>query len=283
MRLRTPLKLRLRALRMALSTLLGGRRQGWFVPYRYADTVVEPESYPALEALFAAARPDFSRFLADIDGFAADLEAIGADTPPQPRWNQGWFPRLDAAAAYTMVRTRRPAQIVEIGSGHSTRFMARAVADGGLTTRITAIDPAPRAAIADLGVAHVPAVVHRADPGIFNALNAGDILFVDSSHILMPGTDVDYLLNTIWPALPAGLLVHIHDIVLPGGYPAVWSWRGYNEQSAVAPLLTARAATPVFASHYAASRMAAETESTIIGRLPLFDGAMETSLWIEKN
>jgi len=39
----------------------------------------------------------------------------------------------------------------------------------------------------------------------------------------------------------------------------------------------------LFASHYAASRMAAETESTIIGRLPLFDGAMETSLWIEKN
>ena len=46
-----------------------------------------------------------------------------------------------------MVRSLRPRRIVEVGSGHSTRFLARAVADGGLDTRITAIDPRPRASI----------------------------------------------------------------------------------------------------------------------------------------
>ena len=51
-----------------------------------------------------------------------------------------------------MVRSTRPQRIVEVGSGHSTRFMARAVADGGLDTRITAIDPKPRAAICGLNV-----------------------------------------------------------------------------------------------------------------------------------
>lgn len=268
---------------MGLATLFGARPQGWFIPYRYADTVIEPAGYPALEPVFAAARPEMEAFLTAIDGFADDLQAIGPDTPPQPRWNQGWFPRLDGAAAYTMVRTRRPGRIVEIGSGHSTRFMARAAADGDLETQITAIDPAPRAAISDLGVTHIASTLQGADTAVFASLAPGDFLFIDSSHILMPGTDVDYLLNTVWPSLPAGTVVHIHDMLLPDGYPAGWSWRGYNEQSGVAPLITSGSAKLLFASHYAASRLAASVEATVLGQLPLIDGALETSLWIEKS
>ena len=49
------------------------------------------------------------------------------------------------------MRETKPARIVEVGSGHSTRFMARAVRDGGLATAITAIDPAPRADIEGTG------------------------------------------------------------------------------------------------------------------------------------
>jgi len=268
---------------MGLATLFGARPQGWFIPYRYADTVTEPAGYPALEPVFDAARPEMEAFLATIDGLADALQAIGPDTPPQPRWNQGWFPRLDGAAAYAMVRTRRPARIIEIGSGHSTRFMARAVADGNLDTQITAIDPAPRAVISNLGVTHVGSTLHGADAAVFEALGPGDFLFVDSSHILMPGTDVDYLLNTVWPSLPSGTVVHIHDMLLPDGYPAAWSWRGYNEQSAVAPLLISGAAKLLFASHYAVTRMKASVDATVLGALPLIDGALETSLWVEKS
>src|SRR5204863_425837 len=76
----------------------------------------------------------------------------GHAPPPAPRWDQDWFPRLDAAAAYTMVRTLGPKRIVEVGCGHSTRFMARAVADGRLATSIIAIDPAPRAKLEGLNV-----------------------------------------------------------------------------------------------------------------------------------
>ena len=68
-------------------------------------------------------------------------------------------------------------------------------------------------------------------------LAPGDVLSIDSSHILMPGTDVDILLNRVLPALPAGVLVHIHDVFLPDDYPPAWSWRGYNEQLGVAALV----------------------------------------------
>src|SRR5262245_7969040 len=90
--------------------------------------------------------------LKSIEAYAAALEALGSEPPPAPRWNQDWFPRLDAAAAYAMVRETKPQKIVEVGSGHSTRFMARAVADGKLATRITCIDPEPRATIRGLEV-----------------------------------------------------------------------------------------------------------------------------------
>ena len=268
---------------MGLNTLFGPRSQGWFIPYRYADTVSEPIGYPALENVFAAARPGMESFLGTIDGFADALRAIGPDTPPQPRWNQSWFPRLDGASAYAMVRTRHPSRIVEIGSGHSTRFMARAVADGYLNTEITAIDPAPRAAINGLGVTHIAATLHDTDVAVFETLAPGDIMFIDSSHVLMPGTDVDYLLNTVWPSLPSGVVVHIHDILLPDGYPVAWSWRGYNEQSGVAPLLSSGDAKLLFGSHYAATRLAESMEATVIGQLTLIDGTLETSLWIEKS
>jgi len=229
-----------RRLGFGLLTLSGLRRRGFFIPYRYADGVAGPAArggYPALESLFGAAEPGFADLLARMDVHAAALRAIGGKPPPAPRWEQDWFPRLDAAAAYVLVRERRPARIVEIGSGHSTRFLARAVRDGGLATAITAIDPAPRAAIDGLGVAVLRRTVQETGTAPFAALAPGDVLFIDSSHILMPGTDVDILFNDVVPRLPAGVLVHIHDVFLPDGYPAEWEWRGYNEQLAVATLL----------------------------------------------
>ena len=132
----------------------------------------------------------FFRVLDLIETYSGELGAIGAQSPPAPRWDQDWFPRLDAAAAYAMVRSSRPRRIVEVGSGHSTRFLARAVADGKLETRITAIDPQPRASIEGLAVQFIRLPVQQTDPETFNTLEANDILFVDSSHQLKPGSDV---------------------------------------------------------------------------------------------
>jgi hypothetical protein len=159
--------------------------------------------------------------------------------------------------------------------------MARAILDGGLTTRLTCIDPAPRADIAGLGAAHVPAVLAGADPTIFAELEAGDILFIDSSHIAMPGTDVDRLLLDVLPRLPAGVLVHFHDIMLPDAYPPGWAWRGYNEQLLVGALLQGDGYALVFASHFIATRHPGWLADGVLAELPRPAGP-ESSLWLRK-
>jgi hypothetical protein len=272
---------------LGLPTIFGLARRGFFIPYRYAESLPPAGELPAygpIEDQLNTRRAKMSFWFDAIDGFAADLEKIGDRPPPAPRWNQDWFPRADAAIAYTITRTIKPARIVEIGCGHSTRFFARAADDGGLDTRITAIDPAPRADLAEIERVDLHrTTLQAAGETPFGALAAGDILAIDSSHILMPGTDVDMLLNRILPSLPAGVYVHIHDIFLPDPYPVNWEWRGYNEQQGVAPMITGGGWTVEFASHYMVTRMADRVTNGVLGRLPLQPGAKEASLWLKKG
>lgn len=269
-----------------LRTVLGFGPRGFFLPYRYAGALPKAGArvaYAPVERLFEAHREDFAAVLNAMNAVAGDLSRIGADAPPAPRWTQSWFPRLDAAAAYTLVRRGRPRRIVEVGSGHSTRFLAQAVADERLETRITAIDPAPRAALDGLPIDIRCETVQTVNLEVFEALNDGDVLMIDSSHILMPGSDVDALFGRVLPLLPAGVLLHLHDIFLPDDYPAQWDWRGYNEQLGVLALLFGGAWRVRFASHYVATRMAAAVTNSVAAGLPLVEGAFESSLWLEKR
>jgi hypothetical protein len=265
---------------LGVSTLFG-RPQGFFIPYRYAASIRPPDSYKSLEPLFAAAVPEFRRRLACMADYLPAFMAMRGPSPT-PRFDQDWFPRLDAAASYAAVRDARPGRIIEVGSGHSTRFMARAIADGDLPTRLLAIDPAPRASLNDLPIEWVRSTVQDVDAAALPKLAPGDILFIDSSHILMPGSDVDWLLNRVLPELPTGVIVHIHDIFLPDPYPEAWSWRGYNEQNAVLALLLGARWRLVWSSRWMATRMAADIARSGLDGLPLLDGAYESSLWLEK-
>jgi len=272
---------RLRRLRLGLRALSGQAGGGWFIPYRHARPQARP-AYPALEPLFHAAAPRMTALLAEIARLRMALRAI-PPSGPGLRWGQSWFPRLDAAAAYAMARRLRPARIIEIGSGHSTRFLARALVDMGADpATLLAIDPAPRAALAETGARHIAALVEDLDRGLFAGLDANDILFIDSSHIAMPGSDVDVLLLDVLPRLPAGVYVHIHDVFLPDPYPESWTWRGYNEQTAVGALLQGGGYELVFASHWASRNLPDEVQAAV-GWLPLAEGAMETSLWLRKT
>ncbi|MSP82248.1 MAG: class I SAM-dependent methyltransferase [Alphaproteobacteria bacterium] len=276
----------LRRFSFAALTALGIKPLGFFIPYRHADGIAPPGTrppYATIADLFAAQSEVFRATLARLEDFTADLGRIGADPPPAPRWAQDWFPRLDSAILYGMVRAACPRRIVEVGAGHSTRFIARALADGKLDALVTVIDPGPRARLAGLAVEHIARDVLLVDDAPFAALAAGDILVIDSSHVLMPGTDVDRLFNRVMPALPSGVLVHVHDVFLPDDYPPDWAWRGYNEQLAVAALLAGGAWQPLFASHYVASRHPDWLAAGIVGRLPLAPGARETSLWLRKR
>lgn len=223
----------------------------------------------------------FFAVLDKIEQYARDLEAIGPDQPPAPRWNQDWFARLDAAAAYALVRSEPPQCIIEVGSGHSTRFLARAVADGRLATRIIAIDPEPRASIRGLPIEFLEKRVQEVRENVFHELQPADILFIDSSHQLKPGSDVDLLFNKIIPLLPSGVRVHFHDIFLPDEYPERWAWRRYNEQNFIKNLLPRYAVE--FSSHWVASRRPDLLQRGVLGPLPLVPGALESSLWLRKT
>ncbi|MEM8855644.1 MAG: class I SAM-dependent methyltransferase, partial [Pseudomonadota bacterium] len=239
-----------RTLSFGLQTVLGIRQKGYFIPSRTAPAAAawSQRPYKALTQTFDAARQRFADHLALIDGFNEDLAVLDGP-PPEPRFDQTWFPRLDAAALYALVRHHAPHRIVEVGSGHSTRFIARAIRDGGFASEMTAIDPQPRADIEGLPITLIKTTLQAAGLGPFEALKGGDILMVDSSHILMPGSDVDLVLNHVIPALPAGVIVGFHDVFLPDPYPPAWPFNVYNEQNGVAPLIGGRAEL-VFSSAY---------------------------------
>ena len=275
---RSTLRGRWRRLKLGLPTVLGLTPRGWFIPHRYAPLLPPAGTlppYPAIERLFEAATPSFAAVLDAVDSHAATLEAM------RGLFEQSWFPTLDAAVAYAIVRERKPRQVIEIGSGHSTRVLSRAM--GGVAG-IVAVDPAPRADIVDLpGVRIVSTTLQDAPADLFAGLQPGDAVFIDSSHILMPGSDVDLLLNRVLPELPAGTLVHIHDIFLPYDYPRIWDWRAYNEQQGVVPLLTSGAWAPLFSSAWATHRMADRLATSVIARLPRPADALPASLWLERR
>lgn len=281
-----PMRALWRRLRLGVPTVLGCRPQGFFIPYRYAAALPPPGqrlSSPSLEERFRQREGCFRRLIAALDRRRLALLAIDDDAaPPAPRWRQSWFPGLDGAVAYGLVNRLKPRHLLEIGSGHSTRFFARAAADAGATTRILAIDPAPRAVLSGLAVDLDRRTVQEAGIGAFTPLAAGDILSVDASHILMPGSDVDLLLNHVFPALPVGVLVHVHDVFLPDDYPVAWAWRNYNEQLGIAALLSDPRWRIVWSSHYVRTRLAHRLAGTVLQQLPVPAGAFESSLWLLK-
>lgn len=132
-----------------------------------------------------------------------------------------------------MIRRLAPAEVIEVGSGDSTRLIAQAVsknAASGKGCRYRAIDPYPR----DFVTAELPGlsglITEKAEDvplSLFDDLAAGDILFIDSSHVLKSGGDVECLYLEVLPRLNPGVYVHVHDVYLPAAYPVEGFKKGY--------------------------------------------------------
>jgi hypothetical protein len=162
----------------------------------------------------------------------------------------GAFMAIDAHVYYAFVRHFRPKRIVEIGSGFSTLIAAACVKkveeeeQASEAPRLTAIEPYPPPFLRE-GLAGLSQLVERkvqdVDLDLFTSLEAGDILFIDSTHVLRAGGDVQMEYCEILPRLAPGVIVHIHDISLPKSYPRIYFEKEqyyWNEQYLLQAFLT---------------------------------------------
>jgi predicted O-methyltransferase YrrM len=195
---------------------------------------------PEIVQLLDAERDQYRACLCAVADYTDELSRIPAERDPHtvgPAWINGWLPALDSAVLYGVVARNRPKLYLEIGSGNSTLFARQAIIDHDLATRITSIDPAPRAeidAIVDLCFRHG---LEDVDTAIFSELAAGDVLFFDGSHRCMTNSDATVMFTEILPRLAPGVLVQIHDIWLPDDYPPGQADRIYSEQYLLATML----------------------------------------------
>lgn len=146
------------------------------------------------------------------------------ENPFQYYFDNSTFTGIDAVALYCMVRCFKPNLIIEAGSGFSTLLSSQAAQVNG-NTDIWCIEPNPRHILRD-GVPHVSQLIEcrlqDVDIDLFKQLNAGDILFVDTTHVIKIGGEVNKVFFEILPSLQPGVIVHIHDIWLPNEYPKNW-------------------------------------------------------------
>lgn len=206
------------------------------------------------------------------------------------------FGVIEAQLLYGVCRRRAPRRIVEIGSGSSTMVMSEAVqrniADGGGRTEIVALDPFMADVVRDL-----PHVQSSATSGIdveasTLGLRSGDLLFIDSTHAVRTGSEVPHLYLEVLPRLPAGVLVHIHDIYLPYLFsPRLYeTYFDWQETALVAALLVgnsqfrveaglaalASAAHPCLSDTFPDYRPAPTEAGLITG-----NGHYPSSLWLQ--
>lgn len=192
-------------------------------------------------------------FLAYSDVFFGFKEDKNETDKNLPTWNNEFLPGLDIIAIYGLIREVKPNKYVEIGSGNSTKVVRKAILDGGLATKIISIDPYPRANIDELSdeIIRKP-FENLTDFSVFDALEAGDIVFVDNSHRCLPNSDVTVFFLEILPRLKSGVLVQVHDIYLPYDYPQFMCDRAYSEQYMLAAFLLAnpKKYSPILANFF---------------------------------
>lgn len=195
----------------------------------------------------------------------------------------------DAIFLHAMLRLHRPRRVIEVGSGHSSCVMLDTNERHlGGATRLTFIDPHADLLRSLLRPGDVEAVeilemrVQDVALARFEALEANDILFIDSSHVAKTGSDVNHLLFEVLPALQPGVLVHVHDIHWPFEYPREWVMEGrsYNEAYALRAFLQYN---PRFAIELMNTFLQLFHRERFAERMPLCLRNGGGSLWLRKR
>lgn len=174
------------------------------------------------------------RLLAELKAFYPELPFAESQAPDtRYHLNNKFYPYTDGILYYGLLRHLRPRRVIEVGCGFSSavcldtneRFFQNQI-------ECTFIEPDPARLEsllreADKGrVVIRPKLVQDVPVADFASLEPNDILFIDSSHVCKVGSDVNYLLFEVLPALQRGVVIHFHDIFYPFEYPKEWFYRG---------------------------------------------------------
>lgn len=162
-------------------------------------------------------------------GAMAEFDPPATCLTTDPVYTRGTpsYPLLDATVLYGIMRTLRPRRVIELGSGASTLVTAQALlanAGDGAPCELEVFDPYPSAIAQRLdGMARLhKRRAQDVELDAFAALEPGDVLFVDTTHTVKIGSDVNFVVLEVLPRLAPGVVVHFHDIFLPYEYPRRW-------------------------------------------------------------
>ncbi len=177
------------------------------------------------------------KLLSSLKEYYSELPFTGHKQPNlRYRFENDYYSHSDGIILYSMIRHFEPKRIIEIGSGFSS---ANILDTNDLffdsKINITFIEPYPEERLIPMMTETdkkltkvIPSDVQLIPLDVFKNLQAGDILFVDSTHAVKTGSDVNYILFDILPALNNGVLIHFHDIFYPFEYPKEWVFRGFG-------------------------------------------------------
>ena len=208
--------------------------------------------------------------------------------------DQRSFCAVDAEVLHCMIRQHRPRRVIEIGSGMSSLVIAAALArnreefadDKG---QLICVEPYPGEGLnrcqaeGKLTLMAVP--VQDIPLATFEELREKDILFIDSTHVLRIGGDVEFLYLQVLPRLQPGVIVHIHDIFLPAEYLREWVRDGYlfwNEQYLLHAFLQCNREWEVL---WGSSYMHINHPEALCRAFPVYDAKREWpgSFWIQRK
>jgi hypothetical protein len=205
--------------------------------------------------------------------------------------NVGYSSNGDGAILYGMIRHLKPNKIIEVGSGFSTELVSAAnkmnILDKQFSPQITCIEPYPKPILRKLStegdVNLIEDKVEEIPLSVFNDLDSGDILFIDSSHVVDIGNDVHHLYLNILPSIPVGVYVHIHDIRLPFEYPQSWVLEGHKHWTEQYLLHMFLAFNQSFEVIFASNYMFNKQKEKMISALPgLDESGWPGAFWIRR-
>jgi predicted O-methyltransferase YrrM len=269
-------------------------------PGHYYSPIVDPKDVADYAAAYRAVSP--------LTGVEIDLGAMGVqfgkmmealqhngleikkDRDPALRYfaANSFFPYGDAVCLASLLLEKQPKRVIEVGSGFSSAVLLDTADRMKRRPNITFIEPNPDDRLHKLlretdraNVKLIVSPIQLVDLSEFDSLEAGDFLFLDTTHVVKTGSDVLHELFCIFPRLKPGVIIHFHDVFERFEYPDKWinEGRSWNELYFLRAFLTGNRNYRVlfFVDYF--TKHAPEIVESAAPKAHKFYGG---SLWLEK-